>query len=92
MYSEVFQQMLDRLNDRVNTARRIGMSSAEMIELTKVLGDWLSHEADPNTVEQRLLKEMWTVADEEAKATLSRLLIEVAASQRAVPHPPGAGR
>lgn len=78
MYHETFRQMLNTLQHRVEDARRSGMSMDEMVQLTSQIGDWLAVDAQPRTQEQRLLKDLWQVADQQDKETLSRLLIQLA--------------
>lgn len=82
MYHESFRQMLNTLQHRVEDARLSGMSMDEMVQLTSQIGDWLAVDAQPRTQEQRLLRDLWQVAGEQDKETLSRLLIQLAQNRQ----------
>lgn len=73
--------MLNTLHHRVEDAQRTGMSMDEMIAVTSQIGDWLAADAHPRTQEQRLLQELWQLADEQEKSALSHLLIQLAQNQ-----------
>ncbi|MEX2355722.1 MAG: DUF3243 family protein [Thermaerobacterales bacterium] len=79
LYSETFRQMLNTLQHRVADAETAGMSMDEMTDLTMEIGDWLAAGAEPRTYEQRLLKEIWEVSDQDGRRAVSRALISLAA-------------
>ncbi len=45
------------------------------------IGNWLAREADPRTPEQRLLKELWTVADAQEKEAMASALVKLVQRQ-----------
>lgn len=77
-WSETFKQMLERLHDRVREARQMGMGEEEIATVVAAVGDWLARDAEPRTHEQRLLKELWEVCDEDEKQVLAKALVRVA--------------
>lgn len=84
-FSEVFRQQLERLRDRAGEARRMGLNPQEITQVTSQIGDWLAREAEPRSYEQRLLKEMWNVCDEEGKRVLSDALLAIAQQESPTP-------
>ncbi len=74
---ESFQKWKEFLGDRVEQAEKAGMSDETIAKLAVQIGEFLSDKVDPENKEERLLKELWTVADESEKKVISRCLVKL---------------
>lgn len=71
---EDFKSVLVRA---VGLAKGVGLSDDTVTAVASRLGDVLSRFVDPSDREQRLLKELWDVADESEQKTLARLVTKM---------------
>ena len=65
------------LGDRVSNARSVGMSDAVIQNLAKEIGDFLAQKVDPKNDEERVLRELWAVCDENEKRVLAGLMVKL---------------
>jgi disulfide oxidoreductase YuzD len=75
-FSDSFDRFRDTLSRRLRLADRVGASPGTVLNAAKDLAEWLHDEVDPQNPEQRLLKELWDVADDNEKHSLINLLIK----------------
>jgi hypothetical protein len=68
---ESFEQWKDFLSKQVNQAQKAGASQDAIVNAATKIGNFLSDKVDPKNREQRLLKEMWEVADQQERQTLA---------------------
>jgi len=64
------------LGDRVETAKKLGLSEETIAKLAYEIGEFLDEKVDPQNDEQRMLKELWDVGDEEERKTIARLMVK----------------
>lgn len=72
-----FDKWKQFLSDRVNAAENIGMSEESISKLAFQIGEFLSDKVDPENKEERVLKELWDVADDSDKKNLARLMVKL---------------
>ncbi|WP_028561369.1 DUF3243 domain-containing protein [Paenibacillus pinihumi] len=65
------------LAERVEQAKKIGLSEDSISKLAYEIGSFLEERVDPKNDEQRALKEIWDVGDEEERKTISRLMVKL---------------
>ncbi|HZG86776.1 DUF3243 domain-containing protein [Paenibacillus sp.] len=65
------------LGERVQNARSAGMSDSTIQNLAKDIGDFLATKVDPKNDEERVLKELWAVADENEKKMMAGLMMKL---------------
>jgi len=65
------------LAQAIDVGHGMGMSDEEIAQKAEAIGDFLAKNVDPKNPEQRVLKELWEVADEEQQQELARLIIEM---------------
>lgn len=65
------------LSDRVKAAENIGLSEETIAKLATQIGDFLAGKVDPENSEERVLKDLWDVADESEKKTIARLIVKL---------------
>lgn len=74
--TDSFEQFKGALGDKLNLAHKAGASRGTILNAAKDFAEWLSREVDPQNPEQRLLKELWEVADENEKNALVNMLVK----------------
>lgn len=65
------------LADRVEQAKKIGLSEEAISNLAYEIGSFLDERVDPKNDEQRALKEIWDVGDENERMTIARLMVKL---------------
>jgi len=76
-FTDTFREFTQQLSSAVRLGQAAGLSRGEMVEKAQEIGNWLAREADPRTPEQRLLKELWTVADGSEKEAMASALLKL---------------
>jgi hypothetical protein len=66
------------LGERVNQAKKIGLNDESISKLAFEIGSFLESKVDPKNEEQRVLKEIWDVGNEEERKTIARLMVKLA--------------
>lgn len=73
-----YDEFLSYLGDQVGKGEKLGMNEDQLAKSAKKLGDYLAKNEDPRNREEKVLKEMWSVAEnEDEKKTVSRLLVRL---------------
>jgi hypothetical protein len=72
-----FDKWKSFLSDRVHEAERLGFSDEAIVKMAKEIGDFLSDKVDPENPEERLIKQLWEVGDEQERKTLARLMFKL---------------
>ncbi len=65
------------LAEQVSQAKEAGASHELLEEAAYQLGNYLTENFDPNSSEQRLLKEMWESSDEDQRRNLAEIVLNV---------------
>ena len=66
------------LGDRVKNAKNIGMSEETISKLAYEIGSFLDERVDPQNTQERTIKELWDVGDEQDRKTIARLMVKLA--------------
>lgn len=74
---ENFQEWKDFLAARVNQAENLGMDRETINDLAYEIGDYLAKDVDPKNVQERVLKDLWDVANEEEQRIIARLMVKL---------------
>lgn len=64
------------LGDRVEAAKKLGLSEETIAKLAYEIGEFLDEKVDPKNDEQRMLKELWDVGDESERKTIAKLMVK----------------
>ena len=78
--SETFshwEQWKETLAKTISLAETAGMSEKTIDKIALKVGNVLSAQVDPENREQRLLQELWRVADDEERAVLAKLIVNL---------------
>lgn len=65
------------LHDRVMAAESIGLSEEQISKLAYKIGDFLSNKIDPENPQERVLKDLWSVAESDEQKTIARLMVKM---------------
>ncbi|MBN2984248.1 MULTISPECIES: DUF3243 domain-containing protein [Cohnella] len=66
------------LGDRVEAAKKMGISEEAITKLAFEIGEFLENKVDPQNDEERVLKELWDIGDESERKTMARLMVKLA--------------
>ncbi len=66
------------LKKAVDVGETVGMSDDTITSIAEKVGTFLSNHVDPRNDEERLLKEMWDVADQQDRKVLAKIITKVA--------------
>ncbi|WP_127583846.1 DUF3243 domain-containing protein [Paenibacillus koleovorans] len=72
-----FERWKSFLGERMDQAQHAGMSDETIAKLAVQIGEFLSDKIDPENHEERVLKDLWDVADHEEKITLAKLMMKL---------------
>jgi hypothetical protein len=72
-----FDTWKDFLKERVDQAKNIGLNEETISKLAFEIGSFLNEKVDPKNEQQRALKEIWDVGDEEERKTIARLMVKL---------------
>lgn len=76
-FTDTFDQFTDELASRLSAAQRAGMGRQEIVNRAEDVGDWLSRSIPPKSPEQRLLKEMWEVSNNQEQQMIASTLVKL---------------
>lgn len=65
------------LHDRVQAAESIGLSEEQISKLAFKIGDFLANKIDPENPQERVLKDLWSVAEADEQKTIARLMVKM---------------
>jgi hypothetical protein len=71
-----FEKWKQFLGDRVQQAKNAGMSEETIAKLAYQIGEFLDDKVDPKNNEERILKDLWDVADEDERKMIARLMVK----------------
>lgn len=74
---KVFDRWKQFLNERIDRAEQVGMKEETINKLAFQIGEFLADKVDPENKEERVLKELWDVADEQEKRTIAKLMVKL---------------
>lgn len=72
-----WERWKETLAKTVSLAETVGMSEKTIDTIAVKVGTILSARVDPENREQRLLQELWRVADDDERAVLAKLIVNM---------------
>lgn len=73
--TDSFQRFTGELRSRVEAAQSLGVP--DLKQRAADFGDYLAQHVDPQSPEQRLLKEMWQVANEDEQQAIANAMFKL---------------
>lgn len=72
-----WEQWKDFLGERINQAKNAGLDEDVINELAQEVGDYLAKEVDPKNEQQRVLHDLWSVANEEEQQAIANVMVKL---------------
>lgn len=76
-----FERWKQFLSERVEQAHKVGMNDETIAKLATQVGEYLADKIDPENSEERILKEIWDVADEQEKQVIARCMVKLVSNK-----------
>ncbi|CUA80369.1 MULTISPECIES: DUF3243 domain-containing protein [Anoxybacillus] len=72
-----FEQWKSFLADRLHQAEAQGMSQQVISDIAYQIGDYLAKQVDPKNPEERVLADLWHVANEQEQHAIANMMIKL---------------
>lgn len=72
-----WKQWEDFLADRLHQAQNEGMSEGAINNLAFQIGDYLSNQVEPKNEQERILADLWSVADKEEQQAIANIMVKL---------------
>ncbi|ARA97099.1 MULTISPECIES: DUF3243 domain-containing protein [Geobacillus] len=72
-----FEQWKHFLADRLEQAQQQGLSEQVISDVAYQIGDYLAKNVDPKNPEERVLSDLWKVADEKEQHVLANMMVKL---------------
>jgi hypothetical protein len=76
-----FEQWKDFLANRLEQAQQQGLSQQVISDVAYQIGDYLAKQVDPKNPEERLLADLWKVADEQEQHAIANMMVKLVQQQ-----------
>jgi Protein of unknown function (DUF3243) len=70
-------QWKDFLGSRLDQAQNEGMSNNVISDVAYQVGDYLAKNVDPKNEQERVLADLWSVADEKEQHAIANLMVKI---------------
>ncbi|AWI12213.1 MULTISPECIES: DUF3243 domain-containing protein [Bacillaceae] len=65
------------LGDRLNQAKDAGLDQNVITDLAYQIGDYLANQVDPKNEQERVLSDLWSVADEQEQQAIANIMVKL---------------
>lgn len=72
-----FEQWKDFLSERLQQAQQQGLTQQVISDVAYQIGDYLAKHVDPRNPEERVLTDLWSVADEKEQHALANMMVKL---------------
>lgn len=72
-----WKQWEDFLADRLHHAQNEGMSEGAVSSLAFQIGDYLANQVEPKNEQERILKDLWSVADPQEQQAIANIMVKL---------------
>ncbi|MCL6571217.1 MAG: DUF3243 domain-containing protein [Bacillus sp. (in: Bacteria)] len=72
-----WKQWEDFLADRLHQAQNEGMSEGAVSNLAFQIGDYLSSQVEPKNEQERILSDLWSVADKQEQQAIANIMVKL---------------
>ncbi len=73
-----FETFKNYLGDQVHKGEKLGLGEESLSKGAKRVGDYLAKHEEPRNREEKVLNELWKVANEEERQHMSHVLVKLA--------------
>lgn len=74
---ENWHQWKDFLGDRLDQAQEQGMNNQVINDIAFQVGDYLAKEVDPKNEQERVLADLWSVANEQEQRAIASIMVKL---------------
>ncbi|MEH7222628.1 DUF3243 domain-containing protein [Bacillus timonensis] len=72
-----FEDWKNFLGDRLQHAKSEGMDQNVINDMAHQLGDYLASEVEPKNAQEKVLRDLWTVASEEEQQAIANVMVKL---------------
>lgn len=72
-----WEQWKNFLGDRLNQAEEQGLDQSVIKDLAYQIGDYLAKQVDPKNEQERVLADLWSVANEEEQHAIANMMVKL---------------
>ena len=72
-----WEQWKGFLGDRLNQAKQNGMDDSTVNRMAQHVGDYLAEHVDPKNEQQRVLSDLWSVANEQEQQAIAEAMVRM---------------
>jgi hypothetical protein len=72
-----WKQWEDFLANRLHQAQTEGMSEGAISALAVQIGDYLADQVEPKNEQERILADLWSVADKEEQQAIANIMVKL---------------
>lgn len=72
-----WEQWKDFLGDKLHQAQQAGLDQEVINNLAEEVGDYLASNVDPKNEQQRVLSDLWSVANEEEQQAIANVMVKL---------------
>lgn len=76
-----WDQWKDFLSDRLQQAEREGMNQNVISDVAYQVGEYLAQQVEPQNEQERVLAELWKVADEQEQHAIANMMVKLVQNQ-----------
>jgi hypothetical protein len=76
-----WEQWKDFLGNRLNQAQGEGMSQNVVSDVAYQVGEYLAQQVEPKNEQERVLAELWKVADEQEQHAIANMMVKLVQSE-----------
>ena len=76
-----FDQWKSFLGDRLERAQQEGMSRQVISDIAYQIGDYLANQVEPRNPEEKVLADLWNVADENEQHAIANMMVKLVQNQ-----------
>jgi hypothetical protein len=80
---ENWKQWEDFLANRLHHAQNEGMSEGAVNNLAFQIGDYLSKQVEPKNEQERILSDLWSVADKDEQQAIANIMVKLVSNNGA---------
>ncbi|WP_044893704.1 DUF3243 domain-containing protein [Bacillus alveayuensis] len=77
-----FEQWKSFLSERLDQAQQQGMNRQVISDIAYQIGDYLAKQVDPKNPEERVLADLWNVADEQEQHAIANAMVKLVQSKK----------
>ncbi|MFD0049378.1 DUF3243 domain-containing protein [Actinomycetes bacterium NPDC127524] len=74
---ENWDQWKNFLGDRLNQGQKQGLEQESVNQLAFEIGDYLAKQVDPKNEQERVLADLWSVANEDEKHAIASMMVRL---------------